>query len=154
MACYKDKLALNNADSTIGFPVDNIIIVLFKCKQKLMVQTAADGTKDVEIIIVPFKYLINFWGTPEIPLIICEINLILTCFSSCVISSGTATNQAITFTITDTRHYVIIVTLSTHDSAKPLQQFKSGFKRIINWNKCKAKLIERQNQYNVYRLIN
>ena len=26
MACYKDKLALNNADSTIGFPVDNIII--------------------------------------------------------------------------------------------------------------------------------
>ena len=37
--------------------------------------------------------------------------------------------------ITDTKLYVPIVTLSTQDNSKPLQQLKPGFKRVINWNK-------------------
>ena len=37
------------------------------------------------------------------------------------------------FTITDTRLYVQVVTLSTNDNAELLQQLKSGFKRTINW---------------------
>ena len=36
--------------------------------------------------------------------------------------------------------YVPVVTLSTQDNAKPLQQLKSGFKRTINWNKYQSKL--------------
>ena len=40
-------------------------------------QTGDDGTKNVEIM-VPLKYLSNFWRTLEIPLSNCEINLILT----------------------------------------------------------------------------
>ena len=39
--------------------------------------------KDVEIM-VPSKYLSNFWRTLEIPLINCEVNLILTWSSTCV----------------------------------------------------------------------
>ena len=39
------------------------------------------------------------------------------------------------FTITDTKLYVPVVTLSTQDNTKLLQQLKSGFKRTINWNK-------------------
>ena len=32
-----------------------------------------------------------------------------------------------------------MVNLSTQDNAKSLQQLKSGFKRIINWNKYLSK---------------
>ena len=43
------------------------------------------------------------------------------------------------FAITDTRLYVPVVTLSTQENVKLLQQLKSGFKRIINWNKHLSK---------------
>ena len=38
---------------------------------------ADDNIKDAEII-VSFKYFSNFWRTLEMPLINCEVNLILT----------------------------------------------------------------------------
>ena len=46
-----------------------------------------------------------------------------------------AANQATTFPTTDTKLFVIVVTLLTDDNGKLLQQLKSGFKRTINWNK-------------------
>ena len=56
--------------------------------------------------------------------------------------------QEPTFTRTDIKLYVPLVTLSTQDNAKLLQQLKSGFKRAINWNKYRTKKsTERQNQY-------
>ena len=66
------------------------------------------------------------------PLINCEVNLILTWTRTCVISSATGKTK---FKITETKLYVPVVALSTQDNAKLLQQFKSGFKRTINWNK-------------------
>ena len=69
------------------------------------------------------------------PLINCEVNLILTCSSTCIISSATGETK---FKITDTKLYVPVVTLSTQDNAKLLQQLKSGFKTIINWNKYQS----------------
>ena len=48
-------------------------------------------------------------------------------------------NQDATFAITETKLYVTVVTLSTQDNAKVMEQLKSGFKRIINWNKCLSK---------------
>ena len=79
------------------------------------------------------------------PLINCEINLILTWSEDCVISSATGTTK---FEITYTKLYVPVVTLSTQDNAKLLQQLKSGFKITINWNKYQTKVsTERQNQY-------
>ena len=77
------------------------------------------------------KYLSNFWKTLYMPLINCEINLILTWSANCVISNSAA-NQGTTFATTDTKLYVPVVTLSTDDNAKLLQQLKSGFKHIIN----------------------
>ena len=51
----------------------------FKSKLKITGNTPADSnTKDVEIM-VPSKYLSNFWKTLKMPLITCEVNLILTC---------------------------------------------------------------------------
>ena len=70
------------------------------------------------------------------PLINCEVNLILTWSSTCVITNS---NGAGTFVITDTKFYVPVVTESTQENTKFLQQLKSGFKRVINWNKYLSK---------------
>ena len=108
----------------------------FKSKTKITGKTPNnDNEKDVERM-VPLKYLSNFWRTLEIPLINCEVNLILTWSSTCVI---TESNGAGTFAITDTKLYVPVVTLSTHENTKFLQQLKSGFKTVINWNKYLSK---------------
>ena len=73
------------------------------------------------------------------PLINCEVELILTWSENCVIISTDVANQNPTFTITETNFYVPVVTLSTQDNAKLLPQLKSGFKRTISWNKYLAK---------------
>ena len=64
-------------------------------------QTGNNGIKNVEIM-VPLKYLSNFWRTLEMSLINCEINLILTWSANCVIVSTDVANQNATFEITDT----------------------------------------------------
>ena len=89
--------------------------------------------------MVPLKYLSNFWRTLEMPLINCEVELILTWSRNCVIISTNVANQIPTFTITETNLYVPVVTLSTQDNAKLLPQLKSGFKRTISWNKYLSK---------------
>ena len=108
----------------------------FKSKTKITGKTPNnDNEEDVEIM-VPLKYLSNFWRTLEMPLINCEVNLILTWSSTCVITDS---NGAGTFPITDTKLYVPVVTLSTQENTKFLQQLKQGFKRVINWNKHLSK---------------
>ena len=49
------------------------------------------------------------------PLINCEVNLILTWSSACVLISTNIPNQAAIFEITDTKLYVPVVTLSTQE---------------------------------------
>ena len=132
----KDIPALNANDEITEFTEDNLTDS-FKLKVKITGQTN-DGTKDVEIM-GPLKYLNNFWRTLEMPLINCEINLILTWSSTCVLVSTNVQNQNATFEITDTKLYVPVVTLSTQENPKFLQQLKSGFKRVINWNKYLSK---------------
>ena len=73
------------------------------------------------------------------PLINCELNLILTWSADCVIIYTNAANQVPTFVITEINFYVPVVTLSTQDNAKLLSQLKSGFKRTISWNKYLSK---------------
>ena len=110
-------------------PNDNITqSESFKSKIKITGKTPAAGnTKDVEII-VPLKYLSNFWRTLEKPLIDCEVNIILTRLSTCVITNFTKAGR---FAITDTKLYAPFVTLSTQDNTKQLQQLKSGFKEQL-----------------------
>ena len=91
--------------------------------------------KDVEIM-VPVKYLSNFWRSLEMPLINCEVTLILTWPSTCVITNSTGAGV---FEITDTKLYVPVVTLSKQDHSKLLQELRSGFKRVVNWNQYLSK---------------
>ena len=86
------------------------------------------------------KYLSNFWRALEMPLINCQINLILTWSARCFIIDNPIAGQYPTFTITDTKRYAQVVTLSTQDNAKLLEQLKSGFKLTINWSKYEPKV--------------
>ena len=62
------------------------------------------------------------------PLINCKVNLILTSSKYCVITNSTGEGK---FTITETKLYVPVVTLSIKNE-KLLQQLKCGFKKTIN----------------------
>ena len=57
---------------------------------------------------------------------------------NCVVSNAAA-NSNTTFAITDRKLYVPVLTLSTQDNTKLLQQLKSRFKCTINWNKYHSK---------------
>ena len=103
-------------------------------------------TKNDVKIAVSLKYLSNFWTSLIIPLINCEVELILTWFKNCVLISK-ATREAdynanpvvrkidnpenVTFQITATKLYVRVVTLSKENDTKLLEQLKSGLKRTI-----------------------
>ena len=120
----------------------------FKCNQKITGKTTDGDTKGVKII-VPSKYLIYVWVNLKIILISCEINLMLTCFGKSGLFNDTKTTA---FAITDTKLYVLVLTLLTQDNARLLQQLKSGFKKTINWNKS----IKSNNKSSkpIFRLLN
>ena len=133
----KDIPARNNNNEITEFTGGNTTDS-FNFKAKITGQTGDDRTKVVEIMF-PLKYLSNFWRTLEMPLINCEVNLILTWSSTCVLISTNAQNQNAKFAITHTKRYVPVVILSTQENTKFLQQLKSGFKGVINWNKYLSK---------------
>ena len=128
----KDIPAVDNNNAIVNFTHNNLTDS-FNFKVKITCQTGDDGTKSA------LAYLSVFWRSLELPLINCEVNLILTWSENCVIVSTNVANQNATFAITDTKLYVPVVTLSTQDNAKLLQQLKSGFKRVVNWNKYLSK---------------
>ena len=77
-----------------------------------------------------------------------EVSLILTWSANCVLIFNTAIAQATTFSVTDTKLYVSVVTLSTEDNAKLFQQLKSGSKTTTSRNKYQSKVtIEVPNPY-------
>ena len=76
----------------------------------------------------------NFWNVTN--------QLKVTWSSTCIITNSSGAG----IFATDTKHFVLVITLSTHDNTKLLQQLKSGFKRTIDWNKYQSKVsVERQN---------
>ena len=64
-------------------------------------------------IAEPLKYFSKIWRTLAKPLINCKINLILIWPEKCVISE---IHRVTTFIITDNKHYVPVVTLSSGDN--------------------------------------
>ena len=109
-----------------------MVILLFLTGLMILIHlgmTNDDGDIENIEIILPLNYLSNFSRTLEMPLITCEVELILTWSENCIIISTNVANQNPTFTITNKS------SLSTQDNAKLLPQLKSGFKRTISWNK-------------------
>ena len=123
--------AINAADVPItDFTAGNGNTDSFNLQVKFTDQVGNNGTKNVEIM-VPLKYLSNFWRNLEIPLINCEITLDLNWSKNCVIVATNVAAEAPTFSITDTKLYVSVLTLSTLGNT----QLKSVFKKTINWNR-------------------
>ena len=87
-------------------------------------------------VVVPLKYLSNFFRSLEMPLINCKIKLNLTWKKECVLS--TDAGNAV-FIINGTKLYVPVVTLSKEDNKDFIEQQNKGFQRSIYCNKYKAK---------------
>ena len=85
-------------------------------------------------IAVPLIYLSNFWRSLEMPLINCKVELSLSWDPNCVLSNLVGNS---TFTITDAKLYVPVVTLSIEDNAKLSKLLSEGFKRSVYWKKYK-----------------
>ena len=66
------------------------------------------------------------------PLINCKVELSLKWYENCILPSA---GDNATFTITDAKLYVPIVTLSAEDNAKLSKLLGEGFKRLVYWNK-------------------
>ena len=119
----------------------------FKYKANLIGNTVADGAnrkKENVKIAVPLKYLSNFWRSLEMPLISCKIEFSLKCYEECILSSA---GNAATFTITDAKLYVPIVTLKIEDNTKLSKLLSEGFKRPIYWNKYRIIFRNYNNEY-------
>ena len=120
--------------------------------------------------VVPLKLLSNFWRTLDMTLINCEVFLTLTWFENCVLTDITTkaaratqgdnparpainapTNA--TFKITDTKLYIPVVTLSTENDKRLLEQLRTGFKRTIKWNKYRSEMTNQTKNNNLNYLI-
>ena len=130
----KDIPAVNNNGNIVGFNGANATDS-FNFKVKITRHTGNNGRIDNVEIMVTLKYLSNFWifsfSTPEMPLVNCEINLILTWSEIWGIIYTDVANQNPTFERTETNFDIPVVTLSTQDNAKLLIQLKSGFKKQL-----------------------
>ena len=98
-------------------------------------------------VVVPLKYLSNFWKSLNVPLINCEVKLILTWLKNCVLIDK-LTREAdydvdpnvyeidhpenATFKVTDTKLFVPVVSLSQENDIKFLEQLKSDLKELLN----------------------
>ena len=91
-------------------------------------------------VVVPLKYLSNFFRSLEMPLINCKIKL--------------TDNGNAVFIINDTTMYVPVVTLSKEDNKDFIEQQKKVFQRSIYWNEYKTKEINEDADANVFKYIN
>ena len=114
----------------------------FKSKVKATEKCGNSNNTGIEVTL---KYISDFCRTLEIALINWEINLILTWSAN---YNNTNLTGRGTFTTTDTKPYVLVVTLSTNDNVKLMQQLKSSFKRKIDLNRYQSKVaMQTRNQY-------
>ena len=88
-------------------------------------------------IVVPLKHLSNFWRTLNIPLINCEIELILTWSKNCALADmtvraagnnndppGIVAQTGLEFQIADTKLYIPVVILSKENDKKTFKTIK------------------------------
>ena len=119
-------------------------------------------------VVIPLKHLSNFWRSLNIPLINCEVELILTWFKNCVLIDKLTRDanygadpivckidnpENATFQITDTKLYVPVVTLPKENDTKLLEHLKAGFKTTIKWNKYRSKMTIQPANNNLTYLI-
>ena len=121
----------------------------FGYKTSITEKLESNNTEKENIkIVVPLKYLSNFWRRLDMSFINYEVSLTLSWSENCVLTSK-ATREAsnnplvlginnptnAVFKITDCKLHAPVVTLSAENNNKLLEQLKTRFKRTITWNK-------------------
>ena len=139
----RDKSPINYDGSSNNVALDNS--TSFKYKSSLLKKADdADGNdrslKNTKIV-VPLKYLFNFFRSLEMPLINWKIHLQLNWNNNCVMYGDdtyargySVNNRETTFQITSKKLYVPVVTLSTKDNVYLTKKLNEGFKRSVYWN--------------------
>ena len=138
----------------------------FDYKTKIVGSLAAgELEKDDVKIAIPLKYLGNFWRSLDIPLINCEITLVLSWYKECALVGRAhrgppapapaviTSPENLIIEITDCKLYVPVVTLSAENDNKLLEQLKSGFRRSIKWNKYMSEMSNQTKNKNLNYLI-
>ena len=118
-------------DNNVNLTADNS--TSFKYKVNLLGNIDAANPDNARVgrlnvkIVVPLKYLNNFFRSLEMPLINCKIKLNLIWKKECVLSTA-ADDTA--FVISDTKLYVPVVTLSKKDNKDFIKQQNKEFSKI------------------------
>ena len=155
----RDEFPINDAGNPLNVALDNS--TSFKYKKSLLGKADDDDDDDDDDgdddgslknakIVVPLKYLSNFFSSLEVPLmplINCKTHLELNWNNNCVMYGADAyaggdndNDRETKFQITSTKLDVPVVTLSTEDNKNLIKQLDEGFKRSVYWNECKSKI--------------
>ena len=145
----RDGSPMNDAENPLNVALDNS--TSFKYKASLLGKAAYADVNNRSLkntkIVVPLKYLSNFFRSLEMPLINCKTHLELNWNNNCVMfgadtyAGGDNVNYKETkFPITSTKLYVPVVTLSTKDNANLTKQLNERFKRSTYWNEYKSEI--------------
>ena len=146
-----DEVPANNADDVTVYNSQS-----FKYKAALVEKTTgafANAKRFVkkQKIVVPLKYLSNFWRSLEMPLINCKVHLELNWIEDSNLSTA---GDSAKFKITDAKLHVPIVTLSTKDNINMTKNLNNGLKRSVFWYSYQtipAKVINKRD--NIYELF-
>ena len=164
---YRDEPkehTIGAGDDAINISIRNSKSFDYETEIIEIIDAGEDEKEDVTIAI-PLKYLGNFWRSLDIPLINCEITLILSWYKECALVGrafrgppAAAANRinsptSAKFEISDCKLYVPVVTLSAENDNKLLQQLKSGFRRSIKWNKYMSQMSNQNKNNNLNYLI-
>ena len=164
---YRDEpneAEIANDNGAINISIRNSKSFDYKTEITGSLDAGEDEKEDV-IITIPLKYLDNFWRSLDIPLVNCEITLILSWYKECVLvgrafrgppaAAANCINSPTSakFEITDCKSYVPAVTLSAENDNKLLEQLKSGFRRSIKWNKYMSQMSNQNKNNNLKYLI-
>ena len=166
---YRDEPCSTIGDNNITHSILNSESFDYKASFMENGVTHDNLTKNDVKVVVPLKHLSNFWRHLDIPLINCEVELILTWFKNCVLidksnrEADYGANPVVyeidnledaTFKITDIKLFTPVVTLSKENDIKLLEQLKTGFKRTIKCNKYRSQMSIQPQNNNLSYLIN
>ena len=167
---YRDEpseITVGAGNNAINISIRNSKSFDYKVK---IVGTLANNVLEKEVAIaIPLKYLGNFWRSLDIPLINCEITLILSWYKECVLVGRTLRNApdpqpnppiaaiesptSAKFVITDCKLYVAVVILSAENDNKLLEQLKSGFRITVKRKKYISQMSNQNKNNNLNYLI-
>ena len=145
----RDESPTNDNGNPNNVALDNS--TSFKYKASILGKaTDVDGNdrslKNTKIV-VPLKYLSNFFRSLEMPLINCKIHLELNWNNNYVMygtdsyaGGDNVNDREAAFQITSTKLYAPVVTLSTKDNENLTKQLDEEFERSVYWNEYQSKI--------------